>query len=210
MEAGEDIEIIFVDLDGVLRHWPDDVNALEKKYGLTEGSINAVAFSQELLQPAIRGITSDSEWREQVAAKLEKMYQNVDSHSAIAEWSSLLGQIDKDVLSLLFSCHERASIILTTNATSRLVTDLNALGINDIFDSIVNSSEIGVVKPESNYFTQALEVAGVDANRAVFIDDSLENVIGAEENGIKSHHFRDIIELDVFLVAYGLRPIKSE
>jgi len=48
------------------------------------------------------------------------------------------------------------TVVLTTNATSRLTSDLNCLAVTDYFDRVVNSSEIGCIKPEPEYFLHAI------------------------------------------------------
>lgn len=46
------------------------------------------------------------------------------------------------------------------------------------------SYELGVMKPDAEYFTAALEKFGVQAETAVFIDDQPENVEGAIKAGM--------------------------
>lgn len=55
----------------------------------------------------------------------------------------------------------------------------------ELFDIVVDSSEVGVRKPNPAIFTLALERLGVsDPSRAVFLDDVESNVAGARRAGL--------------------------
>ena len=76
-----------------------------------------------------------------------------------------------------------------TNATSRLNSDLDVLGIRREFDCIVNSSAIGSAKPEARIFELSLSLVGATASHAVFVDDQKINVQAAVALGINGHLF---------------------
>lgn len=52
------------------------------------------------------------------------------------------------------------------------------------FDVIVDSSQVGMRKPDPTIFELTLELLGVSASRAVMLDDMEENVKGAERAGL--------------------------
>ena len=58
----------------------------------------------------------------------------------------------------------------------------------NIFDGIIDSSEVGIRKPDPKIFSLALEIADNSADKTIFLDDYLEHVHVAEELGIKSIH----------------------
>lgn len=204
MNSDRNAIAVFIDLDGVLRHWPDNARTLEIKHGLRCGSIESVAFSRQFLGPAIRGQIQDHEWRKLVTLELGKYYPDADTESVVAQWSTSSGEVDTDVRELITTCRNKATIVLATNATSRLPDDLRALGIDGHFDFIVNSSDIGHVKPDAEFYRRALEIAGACAERAVFIDDTLKNVEQASVQGLRGHHYSNIKELKAFMLAHGL------
>lgn len=51
------------------------------------------------------------------------------------------------------------------------------------FDAIVDSSEVGTIKPEPKIYKIATERAGVAPNEIILIDDSRANLIAAEQAG---------------------------
>jgi len=193
------LKAIFVDFDGVLRHWPDTTSALEQAFGMEQGAIHSTAFSSELLEPAIRGRHTDAEWRHQIAVQLSKAFPGINTHSVVSEWAKHCGHINDPLLRLLKKHHPKVPLILASNATTRLPLDLNALGITDIFDFVINSSSIGKIKPERAFFQSALDTVGVDANQCIFIDDSLCNVNQARAMGMLTHRFSNNSNAESFL-----------
>ena len=55
------------------------------------------------------------------------------------------------------------------------------------FDSMVISSEIGVCKPNSMMYQQALTDLNLKADQVIFVDDRPKNCMGASKLGIKSY-----------------------
>jgi putative hydrolase of the HAD superfamily len=61
-------------------------------------------------------------------------------------------------------------------------------GWDEMFDAIVISGEVGMRKPEPEIFAHALELLGVRADEAVFVDDLLPNVEAARGLGLVAVH----------------------
>jgi putative hydrolase of the HAD superfamily len=77
--------------------------------------------------------------------------------------------------------------------------------VDDLFDVVIDSSHVGLRKPEQAYFAHALDAVGAAADEAVFLDDMLCNVEGARDAGLTAIHVTDvgeaIAELDRLLLA---------
>lgn len=58
--------------------------------------------------------------------------------------------------------------------------------LDELFDDVVDSSEVGLRKPDARIYELALGRLGVEAADAVFVDDAPGNVAGAERVGIRS------------------------
>ena len=58
------------------------------------------------------------------------------------------------------------------------------------FDGIVMSGEERTRKPFAEIYQTLLDRFKVNADEAIFIDDSLRNITGAEAVGIKGFHFQ--------------------
>lgn len=59
------------------------------------------------------------------------------------------------------------------------------------FDGVVISAEVGVMKPDPQIYYLAAERVGVKPEEALFIDDFMENIRGAERVGMQTIHFAD-------------------
>lgn len=196
---------LLIDLDGVLRLWsPDNDRLAERVGGLPAGAIRRAAFSKDLLLPAITGLVSDEQWRQQVLDRLRAEFPAADTERAVQTWSESSGAVDQAVLRIVRACRRAARVALVTNATSRLPRDLERLGIGDEFDAVVNSSVVGAAKPQEDIYMAALASAGVPAAQAMFVDDSPANVEAAVGLGMVGHLYRDAQALHAQLVHAGL------
>jgi putative hydrolase of the HAD superfamily len=193
------LRAVLCDLDGVLRHWPG-TSDIERRYGLAPGSLLATAFRPDLLEPAITGAVTDEQWRARIAAELAQSGSpGGDADTALAgrtapapaaaaaavqEWSRGVGEVDVAVLAWLDAVRRTAPVVLVTNATTRLQHDLSALGLIDHVDAVVNSSRIGVAKPDPRLLVHAAGVVGAPIEQCLFVDDSAANVDAARRLGM--------------------------
>lgn len=82
---------------------------------------------------------------------------------------------------------------ILSNATfdleERLLT--GKFGILDRFDLVVNSSRLGMVKPDPAIYHHTLDLLEVAPQEAIFVDDLPVNVAAAAALGIHAVHFRN-------------------
>jgi 2-haloacid dehalogenase len=76
--------------------------------------------------------------------------------------------------------------------------------IFDHFRDIVVSGVEKMVKPDAAIYQLAMNRFGLAEGEAIFIDDSLPNVVAARENGFAGHHFTDAAALRNELTMLGL------
>jgi putative hydrolase of the HAD superfamily len=69
----------------------------------------------------------------------------------------------------------------------------------DLFDLLVLSCEHGVVKPGREIYGICLDGLGVEAGRALFIDDVEANVAGARAAGLHAHRYDGVQDLEALL-----------
>lgn len=86
----------------------------------------------------------------------------------------------------------RASGYLTVLATNqqreRREWMRTALGYDGLCDIDGYSCTLGVAKPDAAYFLRLLELAEVEPDQALFVDDSARNIAGAREVGLRTIH----------------------
>ncbi|WP_126688207.1 HAD-IA family hydrolase [Nocardioides ferulae] len=184
---------MLIDLDGVLRLWdPEREAAVERRHSLPAGSILRAAFGDgSMLHEAVTGRITDEQWRTDAATRLEDVC-GASSRLAIAEWSESPGVVDRGVLTVLRSARgDGWHVGLLTNATTRLRDDLARLGIHDEFDVVLNSSELGICKPDPGIFEEACRQLAVEPEACVFVDDSATNVAAAAAAGLNARRYHD-------------------
>lgn len=198
----QDLRGLLCDLDGVVRLWPASVVAAEDTAGLPRGSILKMAFAADLLPLAVTGRISDDAWRQEVTNRLQAAYPEADARAAVAAWSASPRVINQPVLDLLRQ--RRVPVALVTNATTRLPQDLAALGLEAEFDHVINSSVIGVAKPDPGIFPAALQALVLPADQVLFVDDDAGHVAGVISLGIAGYQFQgDALELEEVLRGSG-------
>ncbi|WP_055586468.1 HAD family hydrolase [Peterkaempfera griseoplana] len=184
-------DAVLCDLDGVLRLWDDHMTGLDRAHGLPAGTLAGGAFRPERLQPAITGRVTDQQWRAAVAEDLAGVCGSADRARALcAAWAQQTGRVDHEVLTLLTAVRRRVPVVLVTNATTRLESDLAALGLTGALDAVVNSARIGVAKPDPEVFRIAARRAGVPVRRCLFVDDTESNTAAARALGMAVLHYR--------------------
>lgn len=96
----------------------------------------------------------------------------------------------------------------TWPSVRRVLTNAGVIGY---FSSITFSCELGVFKPHQDMYLHALRGLSLPPEQTVFVDDSVENLLGAKEHGInpilivrrempaggeKLPHIHSLLELD--------------
>ena len=81
--------------------------------------------------------------------------------------------------------------------------------IDDLFEVIVDSSHVGMRKPDPEIYLLTCRQLDVDPREAVFVDDNADNVAAARALGMETVHFGDdprvaLAELDAILTRRGL------
>jgi len=76
--------------------------------------------------------------------------------------------------------------VLTNNAKEAGDNWRRILPVDDLFDLVIDSSHVGMRKPNPAIYTYAAEQLGVAPERCVFLDDAAGNVAGAETAGMRA------------------------
>lgn len=88
----------------------------------------------------------------------------------------------------LFAALRRASVpraLITNGAADSQREKLRVLGIEDWFDAVVISGEIGIAKPDTSVFERALDQLAVEPENAWHVGDTLgTDVAGAKAAGL--------------------------
>jgi putative hydrolase of the HAD superfamily len=185
------IQAIIFDFGGVLVRTSDFTprERLAARFGMTSHELMDLVFVGDSGMGAQRGeITIEQHWENvRLALKLTPQ-ELVDFKDEF--WSKDV--IDTELIEYIRSLHRSYRTALLSNAFS----DLRQMIIEqwqfaDAFDTLVISSEIGIVKPDPRIYHLVLERLGVQPAEAVFVDDFQKNIEGAKAVGMQGIHFRD-------------------
>ena len=126
------------------------------------------------------------------------------SSSAIFEEMEAGAAVDYSVLSLVEQLRDNYKIGLLSNAPSEFLRGLlKEHDLEKYFDVIVISSEVGLIKPSPEIFRHILSMMNIRPDEAIFIDDNIKNVEGAETVGIKSFVYTNAVNLEKDLRTHG-------
>ncbi|WP_018351009.1 HAD-IA family hydrolase [Longispora albida] len=219
---------LLLDFDGVLRHFPAErLIEVEAAHDLPPGMLAEIAFHHSLGYPLVEGKISHAEWQELTADALaprawpphdlraplpegEQEAARTDgrlerARAAVADWQAHHGTVDPVILD--FVREVRAAgipVALCSNATDRLDADLAELGVAGEFDVVINSSVIGLRKPDKAYYLEAAAKLGVPAKLCLLVDDSHTNVQGARVSGTAAYRYTGHKDLAYIRKALGL------
>ncbi len=93
--------------------------------------------------------------------------------------------------------------VVTNNVRELSHTWRPVLPLDELFDTIVDSCEVGLRKPNPAIYLLAVERLGVAPERAVLLDDIESNLRGAEAAGLRTIH----VEPDPTAAVEALRAL---
>lgn len=93
-------------------------------------------------------------------------------------------------------------VALLSNDSPALRDKLHSLNIAHLFEPLVISGDIGVMKPASAAYHAVLERLNMPASKTVFIDDMPANIVGAQAVGMNAIHYVDGMDLGAALAVF--------
>lgn len=117
----------------------------------------------------------------------------------INAWNAMLLEIPLEKLEFIENLKKNYKIFLLSNTNEihikKFEDDLRKKNMlkqfYNCFDKIYYSSRMGKRKPDENCFNQVLEENELSAENTLFIDDSIQHIVGAQKTGIKTFHLEN-------------------
>lgn len=186
------IEAVLFDMGGVIFSSPFDAfAAYEAANGLapdTIRTINATNPDANAWAQLERSDVTMAEFAERFEAEAAALGYTVD---AAAVLDCLSGQLRPEMVSALRAISGRLPLALLTNnilpAADEADSNAERAGPAEVlalFDVIVESSQVGVRKPQVRFYEIACERLGVEPARCVFLDDLGINLKPARAMGM--------------------------
>jgi putative hydrolase of the HAD superfamily len=182
------IRAVFIDFGGVIMRTEDKGPRTRQaeRLGMSYRDLEKIFFESESSRRASSGeIAEEAHWQA-VAATLG--FNQTEAGKIIDEFFSG-DQVDKLLLDYLRSLRPMHKVGLISNAWSGLRAFIKEQNFEDVFDELIISAEVGLVKPDPRIFHLALEKLGEKPTESVFLDDVLVNVEAARSTGMTGIHF---------------------
>jgi HAD superfamily hydrolase (TIGR01509 family) len=189
MSARLDVDVIILDLFGVViafdndivyrrlaRHCTDPEDAVKRLDGLMAG------------RDVITGMLNLRQVHERLARTFGLRLSYPEFEGAwLAPYSEPMPGMDEIIGTLARSY----CLILLSNIDRYYFQVVRSTHPElDHFDKLLLSCDLGIAKPDPEIFRAASRLAGVDAGRCLFVDDTAAHVAVAAELGFATHQFR--------------------
>jgi epoxide hydrolase-like predicted phosphatase len=182
------IQAVFIDFGGVIMRTEDKGPRTRQaeRLGMTFRDLEKIFFESDTSQRASTGeIPEEAHWQA-VAEALGVSRQ--ESDKITAEFFSG-DRADTTLLDFLRSLRPERKVSLISNAWSGLRAFITRQKFEDVFDEMIISAEVGLIKPDPRIYRFALEKIGAQPEESVFLDDVLINVEAARSVGMSAIHF---------------------
>jgi epoxide hydrolase-like predicted phosphatase len=183
------IKAVIWDIGGVIARTEDlkPRDQLAKDLGITRADINDLFFSGS---EGVRAQKGEITVEELITSVREKLKLTPLEHPDLITRFFAGDRVDNKLVDFIRSLKPRYKTAIISNAWSGLVEMLNDWGIQDAFDAVIGSGDVGILKPDPKIYQLALDRLGVAADEAVFVDDFIENVNGALRLGMRAIQFK--------------------
>ncbi len=180
------IRAVYFDLGGVLVRTEDRTprTQLAQSVGLGYRGLEAVVFGSETAsQASVGAISEEAHWQ----SVLQSLHLPESEKERVYETFFGGDVIDRPLLDFVNALRPRLKTGLISNAWDGLRAWACSEGIDNAFDSLTISAEVGFAKPDPQIYEYALQALGVRPEETIFFDDMPANIQGA--NALGMHGF---------------------
>lgn len=184
--AASQIRHILFDADGVLQELPGGWYAAMEPY-LGE---RAREFLHETWKDELPMLAGQGDYLPVLAATLRRYGVGVPVTEVYdAVWKNIV--LIEESLDIVRALRRNGyGVHLGTNQETYRGTHMRTvLGYDDLFDVSCYSYDLGVAKPDPEFFTRAAARIGADPSTILFIDDTPRNITGARTAGLKAEQW---------------------
>jgi putative hydrolase of the HAD superfamily len=182
-----DVRAVLFDFGGVLSESPFDAFArFEAERGLPEGFLRTLHATNPDGNAWARLERSEidlAEFRRLYEAEALEAGHAVDGGEVLP---LLAGDLRPAMVEAVRRCAERLKTALLTNNVVEPMAGLDGTfrSVLPLFDVVIESSRVGVRKPDPRFYEMACEALGVGPHEAVFLDDLGVNLKPARAMGM--------------------------
>ncbi|MGI8751658.1 MAG: HAD-IA family hydrolase [Acidimicrobiales bacterium] len=173
------------DFGGVLADSPFEAFArYERQHGLPDGflrTVNAADADANAWACFERGEIGLDTFATRFEDEALRAGFRVDARAVIG---LLDGGIRPAMIQAVRRCRPRLRTALLTNNVAPMDRPIGDEALGDLFDVVIESSKVGVRKPDPRFYQLALEALDIEADEAVFLDDLGINLKPARQLGM--------------------------
>lgn len=195
------ITTIVFDLGGVLTPPPfAGVAEYERSVGLPPGSITQYFRGDPVFASLERGEITAREFWKSVGTRVQAEHGVRIELARLAAATESAGHLVPEAVELVRELHGRYRLGLLTNNVAEAAIWREELP-HELFDAVVDSSAVGLRKPDPAIYRIVLDRLGATAAESVFIDDFEENLPPARELGMAVVLFESVEQCRAELAA---------
>ena len=151
--------------------------------------------------PFMRGEIERAEFRKRMCAHLD-IQQTIHEFDEL--WRSAI-EPNPDIVPLVESLSSRYRMVIGSNTDELHQQRVESVQpIIATFDDFLLSYELGVLKPDPEFYEKGLAKLGLTPDQCFFTDDRQNNVDSAISVGIQSVRFESVHQLETALEALGV------
>lgn len=198
------VTAVVFDLGGVLTGPPfAGIAAYELSVGLPEGSISCYFRGDPVFSSLERGEIGAREFWKSVGIRVQEAHGVRVDLRELAATTEAASDLTPEALALVRELHGSYTLGLLTNNVAEAATWRAQLPA-DLFDVVIDSSAVGLRKPDPRIYELLVAELGRPATEVVFVDDFVENLPPAAELGIHVIGFENVSQCRAALAAAGV------
>ncbi|MCF2520518.1 HAD family phosphatase [Dyadobacter sp. CY351] len=206
------IKNIIFDLGDVILNI--DVPVASKSFaelsGREQAEILELFSKNALFRQFETGELDEAGFRNYVRKILE--FSDLSDEAIDTAWNSLLLDLPPERVELLQNLSKSYRLFLLSNTSSIHITQVNKIleastgvkKLDDLFETVFLSYEMGLMKPDPQIYQKVLEQAGLKAEETLFLDDNRDNIEAASLLGIDTIHVQKPVTILEYLKDYAV------
>ena len=202
------IKAIMFDYGGVITKGdvPGEISGmLEREYSLQAGTVFP-AFRKFYKEAKVGKMNDALFWRAFLEEADIPFSEKEKVKNKFLEMPA--GQVKKEMLDYVMKLKKNYfTMMLTNNIEFWFEHDREKLNLDNYFDDIFTSYEIGMKKPDLESYNFVIKHFGFEPKEYIFTDDHLVNVLAAREAGMNAYQFKGLEQLKT---DFGTLGVKTE
>ncbi|WP_159466963.1 HAD family phosphatase [Dyadobacter sp. 3J3] len=161
-----------------------------KLSGKAQHEVLTLFKENELFRLFETGLVNEEAFRNMIREVLE--FPDWSEEIIDTAWNSLLLDIPPARIELIKELGKKYRLFLLSNTSSIHIKEVNKIlhaasgveKLDDLFEKVYLSYEMGKMKPDPAIYLQVLEESGLVAEETLFLDDNPDNITAASKLGI--------------------------